>query len=73
MTQGDVVGSNIIPVISGNSPLCEGDMLILNSTVLSGTGPVTYTWYGPSGLTATTSSPTYIIPTVTPANTGSIT
>ena len=59
---------NLLAPISYNSPLCEGDTLVLTCT-----NPIegaTYNWSGPNGWTATTSMPTVSIPNVTIAQTG---
>jgi len=68
--QVDVINTNITPIISGNSPLCEGDMLMLTSTTIGGSLGAQYIWFGPNGLTDTTNLPTYIIPQVSTLNSG---
>jgi gliding motility-associated-like protein len=44
------------PVISSNSPICEGSDLTLTAT-LNFTGPVTYAWTGPGGYTSALQNP----------------
>ncbi len=43
------------PVVTLNTPICEGETLILNTIPLDST---TYEWIGPGGFTASTSNPT---------------
>ncbi|HOY40835.1 MAG TPA: gliding motility-associated C-terminal domain-containing protein [Chitinophagales bacterium] len=58
------------PTINSNTHVCEGDSLVLTSTVVSGTG-VQYNWYGIDGtLLGTTTEPRFVIFNVTPANSG---
>jgi gliding motility-associated-like protein len=47
------------PIISGDSTLCEGESLILNSNNQNG---VTYSWNGPNGFTSNNSSVTISSP-----------
>ncbi|HRZ77514.1 MAG TPA: gliding motility-associated C-terminal domain-containing protein, partial [Bacteroidales bacterium] len=68
--QVEVINTNISPVISGNSPLCENEMLVLTSTPIGGALGAQYIWYGPNGLHDTTALPTYVIPQVSTLNGG---
>jgi gliding motility-associated-like protein len=43
------------PVLTSNSPVCEGDVLQLNAGVVAG---ATYNWTGPEGFTSSISNPT---------------
>jgi gliding motility-associated-like protein len=43
------------PVLSSNSPVCEGDVLQLNSNSIAGAG---YEWTGPAGFSAAIQNPT---------------
>lgn len=51
------------PTITSNSPLCEGDTLLLTATGGAGFG---YSWTGPNGFTSTQQNP--VIPNVTEAD-----
>jgi hypothetical protein len=53
------------PVAGSNGPLCEGDELLLTSSMVSG---ATYVWSGPDGFTASVQNPS--ISSVTPASQG---
>ncbi|MEY3050403.1 MAG: hypothetical protein RLY31_188 [Bacteroidota bacterium] len=62
------------PTLSASAAVhCQGETLVLNSSVLSGIG-VSYQWYVDQGngpvLLAETAVPTYIIPNLTPAASG---
>jgi len=58
------------PIINSNTPVCEGDSIVLTSTVVAGTG-VQYNWYDPNGtLLATTTVPRFVINGVVPAQSG---
>lgn len=74
VTAGSCFTSSSVPVTvssmptanpSSNSPLCEGDSLLLTTGTVAG---ATYTWSGPGGFTATTDSPT--LAGATPTNSG---
>ncbi|MCS6904582.1 MAG: fibronectin type III domain-containing protein [Bacteroidia bacterium] len=53
------------PVVSSNSPLCEGETLRLTATSIAG---VSYLWSGPLGFSSTLNNPT--IPNVTTQHAG---
>jgi hypothetical protein len=53
------------PVVSSNSPICEGENLQLTSTALPG---ASYFWSGPNGFTSTLQNPT--LTAVTSVNSG---
>lgn len=60
-----------VPVISsvtGNSPICSNQPLVLNSTV-TGSGPITYAWAGSGSFSSTSAAS----PTVTGASAGNYT
>lgn len=58
------------PVINSNTPVCEGDDIVLTSTTIDGDG-VEYNWYGPDGtLLGTTTEPTFTIADATPSMSG---
>ena len=59
---------NLLAPISYNSPLCEGDTLMLTCEHPIEGG--TYNWSGPNGWTAVTQVPTVSIPDVTTAYSG---
>lgn len=62
---------NLLAPISYNSPLCEGDTLVLTCTnPLAG---ATYHWYGPGDWTATTTVPTVSILNATANQSGQYT
>ena len=53
------------PVVSSNTPICEGGTINLTSTAVAG---ATYTWTGPNGFISTTDNPS--ITAATPAMNG---
>lgn len=59
---------SLLAPISYNSPLCEGDTLVL--TCENPQTGASYNWSGPGGWTATTTVPTVSIPNVTVNNAG---
>ncbi|MBK9328686.1 MAG: proprotein convertase P-domain-containing protein [Sphingobacteriales bacterium] len=57
------------PSISSNSPLCEGEDLILTASAVD--GATEYNWYGPGDvLLGTTTDPTFTVPAITVAQAG---
>jgi hypothetical protein len=46
------------PNLTANTPVCEGQTLVLNATPISG---ATYNWQGPSGFSRVTTTPTLVI------------
>jgi gliding motility-associated-like protein len=59
------------PVISSNTPVCEGDTLFLYSN--SATPGVTYSWSGPSGFTSTLQNPVMLNAPLTASGTYTVT
>jgi PKD repeat protein len=55
------------PVLSSNSPVCDGGTINLTATT-NFPGVVTYSWTGPNGYTSTEANP--VITNITPANAG---
>jgi gliding motility-associated-like protein len=53
------------PMVTSNSPLCEGDNLLLSTPLVAG---ASYSWTGPGGFTSTLQNPT--ISSVTTSNAG---
>lgn len=53
-----------------NSPVCEGDDLVLSTAAISG---ASYTWSGPSGILGTTTDPTYTVVGASAADAGTYT
>lgn len=65
----DITPTPAAPSISSNSPLCEGEDLVLTASAV--TGATTYTWYGPAGtVIGSTATPTFTVAAVTLANAG---
>lgn len=65
-----VVDQPTTPTINSNTPVCEGDSIVLTATTVAGVG-VQYNWYGIDGsLLATTTDPRYVINNVTLAQSG---
>jgi hypothetical protein len=59
------------PSISANSPLCEGENLVLTASVVA--GATLYTWYGPTdAIIGTSVVPTFTVPNITVAQAGNI-
>lgn len=58
------------PTINSNTPVCEGDSIVLTATTVAGVG-VVYNWYGPNGtLLGSTADPRFVINNVTPGQSG---
>jgi gliding motility-associated-like protein len=57
-----------LPVVSSNSPVCQGQTLSLSATLIPG---VTYNWTGPNGFSS--NQPSVTIPNVSAANAGAYT
>jgi len=65
-----VVDQPATPTINSNTPVCEGDSIVLTSTTVAGVG-VQYNWFGIDGnLLASTTEPRYVINGVTLAHSG---
>jgi subtilisin-like proprotein convertase family protein len=65
----DVIPTPEPPSITSNSPLCEGEDLILTASVVAGS--TLYTWYGPTGaIIATTVAPVDTVKAITVAQAG---
>jgi gliding motility-associated-like protein len=62
-------GAPAMPVASSNTPICEGDSILLFATTVP--GGVTYTWNGPGGYTSNDQNP--VITPATPGNAGTYT
>jgi len=60
-----VLAAPAAPMVSNNSPLCEGQDLQLNAPTLPG---VTYSWTGPNGFASSEQNP--LIPAATAGNAG---
>lgn len=67
-TSSATTNCNLLAPLSANTPLCEGDTLILNCE--SPVSEAEYHWSGPNGYTATTQVPFVEIPNVTTALSG---
>jgi gliding motility-associated-like protein len=67
--QVQVIGSVTTPLVTSNSPLCEGQMLNLLTNTYTGPS-VQYIWTGPGGLVDTTSSAVYVDTNATTAEQG---
>lgn len=60
----DIIPTPNAPSISANSPLCEGENLVLTASDV--TGATQYTWYGPADtIIGTTILPTFTVPNIT--------
>lgn len=58
------------PTINSNTPVCEGDSIVLTATTVAGVG-VVYNWHGPNGtLLGSTADPRFVINNVTPGQSG---
>lgn len=65
----DIIPTPNAPSISANSPLCEGENLVLTASDV--TGATVYTWYGPTGAVLGTSAlPTFTVANITVAQAG---
>lgn len=65
----DVIPTPEPPSITSNSPLCEGEDLILTASVVAGS--TLYTWYGPTdAIIGTSVVPTFTVPAITVAQAG---
>ncbi len=58
------------PVVTSNSPVCEGQSLTMSATSVSGSG---YSWNGPSGFTSSSQSPSVSSATVLATGTYTVT
>jgi gliding motility-associated-like protein len=67
--QVQVVGSVTTPLVTSNSPICDGQMLMLTTNNYSGPS-VQYIWSGPGGLLDTTTTSVYVDTTATVAASG---
>ncbi|MEO8147031.1 MAG: gliding motility-associated C-terminal domain-containing protein [Bacteroidia bacterium] len=61
----NLVSQPALPILTSNSPVCEGDSIILNAAATPG---LTYSWNGPSGFTSTINNP--VISNVSLADSG---
>lgn len=59
------IGANPTVTVNSNSPICEGEDLMLTANTLPN---ATFSWSGPAGFTSTEQNP--VVPAVTAANTG---
>ncbi len=59
------IGANPTVTVGSNSPICEGEDLLLTANTLPN---ATFNWTGPNGFTSTDQNP--IVPDVLPANAG---
>ncbi len=53
-----IVNQGLMVAISSNSPICEGDDIMLMSNVAGGIPPYSYSWIGPNVFTSTEQNPT---------------
>ncbi len=64
-THVSVIETPSKPAANSNTPLCDGDTLLLTSSTVSG---ATYSWSGPSSFTSSAQNP--VVTNVTPAMSG---